>query len=86
MVDRDREKSVADRRKGKSQRYTLGRFDYQGLFGFDQLDGHSWDLLFWNKTKFQNTCLVVSRSLYFEKVFVIPDSNADTDRLREYFG
>ena len=43
MVDRNRQKTVADRSQRKSERHPFGRFDDQGFFGFDDLTGHLFD-------------------------------------------
>jgi hypothetical protein len=40
MIDRDGQKAVADRRKGKFERHTLGGFDYQPLLGLYYLSCH----------------------------------------------
>ena len=37
MIDRDGEKTIADRRQSKFERHALGRFDDECFFGLDDL-------------------------------------------------
>ena len=40
MIDRDREEPIPYRSQRKFERNPFGRFDYQGLFGFDDMARH----------------------------------------------